>query len=175
MWKLRYGQNGPFCVLVLVEKRLWARRHNSLWGRFSQSIWTIEVVSDQLSWENTQEMEIAMSKVSKVCVEPEIWPPPWRPRGQNPHLSNTYGGITQPIGVIEPEWKFPRTGHIQEMNLEPSISTNIHLEAEIFPLPWKPRKIQSAARIPFTENFQWAMLGSWLEIDLDWGITVHLQ
>ena len=27
---------------------------------------------------------------------------------------------------------------------------------------------------PFTKNFQWAMLGSWLEIDLDWGITVHL-
>ena len=100
-------------------------------------------------------MEIAMSKMCKVCVEAEIWPPPQqRSRGQNnPHLSDTYGRITRPIGVIDkPEWKFSRTGHLWEMNLEPSISSNFHLEAEIFPLPWKPRKIRSAARA-VSENF----------------------
>ena len=120
-------------------------------------------------------MEIAMSKISKVCAEAEIWPPPCRPRGQNPHLGVAYGRMTWPIGVIEPEWKFSQTGNIWKMNVEPSITTNVHLEAKISPLPWKLRKIRSAALRPFTKNFQWVMLGSWLKIDLDWGITVHLQ
>ena len=38
----------------------------------SRPIWTIDLANVQISREHTQEMKIAMSKVSKVCVEPEI-------------------------------------------------------------------------------------------------------